>query len=39
MQIFGADAAAGTPDAPGKFLAQEMTTIRKIAPSVGATTN
>jgi tripartite-type tricarboxylate transporter receptor subunit TctC len=36
---FGTDAETGTPEELGKFLAGEVTKIRKIARSVGATTN
>ena len=36
---FGTDAETSTPEALGAFLAQEVAKIRKIARSVGATTN
>ncbi len=36
---FGTDAETSTPEALGAFLAQEVAKIRKIALSVGATTN
>jgi tripartite-type tricarboxylate transporter receptor subunit TctC len=36
---FGTDAETSTPEALGKFLGEEVTKIRKIAQSVGATTN
>jgi tripartite-type tricarboxylate transporter receptor subunit TctC len=36
---FGTDAETSTPEALGTFLAQEVAKIKKIATSVGATTN